>query len=198
MKKDKIDKKDLWKRFIGFAENTNDLGPRWIHESYKEFIKYFESIPKNEKISKQQFIIGSYFTYGWMPTMLKLGSNIKSAIEAVNLARESRNIISQKEFQAIAYIINGSVVGASKLLHFVNPKKYAIWDSRVYRFIFQEEAYQYRLEAPDLYHEYLNSLKFIIEKREFLEIKNKVDETVGYEVTEMRACELIMFSNGKK
>ena len=39
--------------------------------SYKEFIAYFKNI---ETINLHNFIIGSHFVYGWMPTILNIQS----------------------------------------------------------------------------------------------------------------------------
>lgn len=129
--------------------------------------------------------------------MLRLGKDVSAAIQAVNKARSLPQPIKEEEFLTIASVINGSVVGASKLLHFICPVKYAIWDSRVYRFIFEEEPYQYRLEAPLIYREYLNALRVIVSSSSFARTKDAVEKAVGYRVTDLRACELIMFANGK-
>lgn len=193
----KIDVAKLQKRFFKAANKTSDFGPSWVHASYKEFVGYFRSIPKEKPLTDHNFIVGAYFSYGWMPTMLRLGENVSAAIKVVNKARSLAQPINEEEFLTIASIINGSVVGASKLLHFIRPDKYAIWDSRVYRFIFQEEPYQYRLEAPQVYQEYLNALRVIAKSRSFAGTKDAVEKAVGYQVTGLRACELIMFANGK-
>ena len=193
----KIDVAKLERRFFEAANTTSDIGPSWVHTSYREFVDYFQRIPSGEPLTFHNFIVGAYFSYGWMPTMLRLGENVSAAIQAVNKARSLAQPISEEEFLTIASVINGSVVGASKLLHFICPDKYAIWDSRVYRFIFEEEPYQYRLEAPQIYREYLNALRVIVSSSFFAGTKDAAEKAVGYPVTVLRACELIMFANGK-
>jgi len=194
---EKIDVESLKQRFFKVVNTTSDFGPAWVHASYKEFVRYFRSIPTEKPLTGHNVIVGAYFSYGWMPTMLRLGDNVSAALKAINKARSSPQEISEEEFLTIASLINGSVVGASKLLHFISPGKYAIWDSRVYRFIFQEEPYQYRLEAPQLYQEYLNALRVIARSKSFAGTKDAVEKVVGYQVTDLRACELTMFANGK-
>jgi hypothetical protein len=54
---------------------------------------------------------------------------------------------------------NNSLVGTSKLLHFIHPKQYAIWDSWVFRFLNNEEPHKYKLEKPKTYLEYLRKLE---------------------------------------
>jgi hypothetical protein len=89
------------------------------------------------------------------------------------------------------------VVGASKLLHFISPNKYAIWDSRVYRYLHQKTPYPHRLRAPNAYWDYLNFLNVLAEDSRFEAFWWKVVAAVGYAVTDKRACELLMFSKGE-
>ena len=49
------------------------------------------------------------------------------------------------EIDALAGLVNNSVVGASKLLHFVAPQTYAIWDSKVYAFVHERRPHHYRV-----------------------------------------------------
>lgn len=188
----------LERRFFKAANKTSDFGPSWVHASYKEFVGYFRSVPKKKTLTAHNFIVGAYFSYGWMPTMLRLGDNISAALKAINKARSSTRDISEKEFLEIAAVINGSVVGASKLLHFICPNKYAIWDSRVYRFIFKEEPSTHRLSKPRVYQDYLDALRVLTTNSSFQRAKDAVVQAVGYRMSYLRACELIMFANGKK
>lgn len=101
--------------------------------SYNEFIKYFDEI--NSEIKLHHLIISSHFVYGWMPTILKFkNTNIKEVLIYLNKAR-SNHLLSEKELLEIKACVNNSMVGTSKLLHFINPQIYAIWDSRVLRYI---------------------------------------------------------------
>lgn len=193
----KIDVASLKQRFFEAADRTSDFGPSWVHASYREFVGYFSSIPNEKPLTDHNFIIGAYFSYGWMPTMLRLGENVSAAIQVVNKARSLPQPINEEEFLTIASVINGSVVGASKLLHFICPDNYAIWDSRVYRFIFKEEPSTHRLSKPHAYQEYLDALRVLTKSSSFQRAKVSVVKAVGYRITDLRACELIMFANGK-
>lgn len=194
----KINVASLERRFFKAAKKPSEFGPSWVHTSYKEFVGYFRSIPKKKPLTHHKFIVGAYFSYGWMPTMLRLGDNISAALKAINKARSSTRDISEKEFLEIAAVINRSVVGASKLLHFICPNKYAIWDSRVYRFIFKEEPSTHRLSKPRAYQDYLDALRVLTKNSAFQRAKVSVVKAVGYRITDLRACELVMFANGKK
>ncbi len=181
-------------RFYRDAETASSFGEKWIHLSYKEFVEFFGS---KKELTPHDLVIGAYFTYGWMPTMLELKGDIGALTAIANKSRRKEGI-SRDEFSRFACAINGSVVGASKLLHFICPEKHAIWDSRVYRYLHQEAPYQYRLEAPDAYWDYLAFLDALVTDSRFKAFKLKVDNAVGYPVTDKRACELLMFTKGKK
>jgi hypothetical protein len=180
-------------RFYRDAEIASCFGERWTHVSYKEFLEFFAS---KEEFTAHDLVIGAYFTYGWMPTMLELRGDINEVTAIANKSRRER--ISKSEFSQLAEAINGSVVGASKLLHFINPRDYAIWDSRVYRYLHQEAPHQYRLVAPNAYWEYLAFLNVLAEDSRFTPFRIKVVSAIGYPVTDKRVCELLMFIKGEK
>ena len=180
--------------FYRDAETTTSFGEDWIHLSYKEFLAFFSS---KKELTPHDLVIGAYFTYGWMPTMLELKGDINEVAAIANKARKKEGI-SRADFSRLADAINGSVVGASKLLHFICPEDHAIWDSRVYRYLHQEAPWQHRLEAPNAYWDYLSFLAALATDSRFKAFKMKVNGAVGYTVTDKRACELLMFTKGKK
>lgn len=99
-------------------ENKSDL------VSYPEFIKYFSSI---NKINKHNLIIGINFTYGWMPTIFdfktnEIYKNIDLAVEILNRAKNGSNL-KINDYEHLKRLLNNSLVGTTKLLHFINPEK---------------------------------------------------------------------------
>ena len=118
--------------------------------SYREFIDYFKNL---EKIEFHNFIIATHFVYGWMPKILQLRNlpeennfmNLCSTLLSTLNKIKRRLEISDTELNILVTVINNSIVGVSKLLHFINPEDYAIWDSNVYRYIYEEEPYNYRV-----------------------------------------------------
>jgi hypothetical protein len=66
--------------------------------------------------------------------------------------------------------INNSLVGLSKLLHFINPVVYAIWDSRIYRNTTDKKS-SYGIGNTQLYLNYLSKLNEIESHVDFDEIK---------------------------
>lgn len=162
--------------------------------SYKEFIAYFAALPE---ITEHNFIIGAHFTYGWMPTIIDLRlncSNRELALQLLNDAKKGR-ILNKQDFELLANIINNSLVGTSKLLHFIRPDKYAIWDSRVYWFIHKETPHHHRVNNTNNYIEYLKVCAAIKVLPEFNVIHNNINLKMGYEVTSFRAIEFIMYNS---
>jgi hypothetical protein len=181
-------------KFFADASGLNDFGPSWIHNSYKEFVEFFKT---DGEITKHKFIIGAYFTYGWMPTMLNLEDDLSAAVKVANKAKNGE-LIPDEEMESLACAVNGSFVGASKLLHFINPHVYSIWDSRVYRYLYDEPPYQYRLESMKKYREYLSLVKKIEKDTRCNQLVDNVSSSIGYKISSNRAAELVMYLKGGK
>jgi len=159
------------------------------HKSYIHFVNYFSV--RNE-LSEADLIIGSNFTYGWMPTILNYKSNqFLKAVEILNNAKKTERI-SNNELVILKKLINNSLVGASKLLHFINPKVYAIWDSRVCNFL-TGKSYPQKVENIDRYWSYLDLCKRTTLHPRFQEIHKSFIDRIGYEVSPNRTVEQIMF-----
>jgi hypothetical protein len=94
--------------------------------------------------------------------------------------------------------VNGSFVGASKLLHFINPDLYSIWDSRVYRYLYEEPPYQYRLESISKHREYLSLVKKIEKDTRCNQLVDNVSSSIGYKISSNRTAELVMYLKGGK
>jgi hypothetical protein len=78
-----------------------------------------------------------HMVYGWMPTMLRPIPN-HSPFQRDELLRclvavRDGNFLGSDDLTIVENFANRSIVGASKLLHVLNPENYAIWDSRVAR-----------------------------------------------------------------
>lgn len=162
---------------------------------YQDFVQYFANL---KEISEHNAKIGISFTYSWMPTILKKLdlSKLKSATEVLNRAKEGKNL-SSKDLDVLKSCFNNSLVGSSKLLHFINPEKFAIWDSRVYRYLFNQEPYA-KVNNNDNYLTYLDFCEQLTQRNEMRKLQEIVTKKVGYPITKMRALELVFFYNGEK
>lgn len=184
----------LTDRFFADVDNIKQMNDPSTHLSYREFLAFFQ---QKAILAEHDVVIGAYFTYGWMPTILKkLSEPLQAVVEIANLVKSSQQI-TDAQFKQVASAINGSVVGASKFLHFINPETHAIWDSRVFRYLHQKEPYPERLVAPGAYWNYLRCLDAVARDQRFQKAKTLVETVVGYTVTNKRAAELVMYHNGK-
>lgn len=159
--------------------------------SYPHFLNYFKNL---QAITLENLIIGISFTYSWMPTILKSIKleNSERALLILNEVKDGKRI-SEEQLALLKSVFNNSLVGTSKLLHFINPKKYAIWDSRVFRFLNNEEPHKYKLEKPKTYIEYLGFIENLGKETTFESFYKLMKQKVGYEITEYRSLELAFF-----
>jgi hypothetical protein len=172
------------------SDNAEDS----YNKAYYHFIKYFEN--KN-KLTEHDLVVGANFTYGWMPTILNFKSNdFDCAIAILNQAKGTERI-SDDQIMTLKKLINNSLVGVSKLLHFINPNVYAIWDSRVCNFL-TGTSHKYKVEKVDLFWSYLDLCKKVYTDPRFQTIHEKYKEKIGFEITPMRTIEQIMFISSKK
>lgn len=161
--------------------------------SYREFIEYFRSI---NIITKHNLIIGINFTYGWMPIIFEFcSSKFDESLEILNNAKKG-TIPKIKELKILRGLFNNSLVGSSKLLHFINPEIFAIWDSRVYRYLTGNESYDYRINDYEAYLSYLAFCNCLTNLPEYEVIHNSIIKIIGYSMAEFRTAELIMYSAG--
>lgn len=159
--------------------------------SYPHFLNYFLN---KETINLENLIIGISFTYSWMPTILK-SIKLENSEKILSILNEVKNgqRINEEQLGTLKSTFNNSLVGTSKLLHFINPKQYAIWDSRVFRFLNNEEPHKYKLEKPKTYLEYLDFIENLKNENAFDTFYNLMKRKVGYEISEYRALELAFF-----
>lgn len=163
--------------------------------SYPYFLNYFQNL---ESINLENLVIGISFTYSWMPTILK-ALNLKNTEEVLFILNEVKKgkLIDEQQLTTLKTTFNNSLVGTSKLLHFINPKQYAIWDSRVFRFLNDVEPHKYRLEKPRAYIEYLNLIEELKNEKAFTAFFELMKQKVGYDITEYRALELAFFKGSQ-
>lgn len=164
--------------------------------SYGAFIRYFNE--KHGTLNEDDLIIGIHMVYGWMPTIFEFKhSRLGEAVDIIN-AVKLRRPIGAEELGVLKALLNNSIVGTSKLLHFINPEDYAIWDSRVYRFLSGKVNVDHvRVNQVSLYLLYLQRLRTLAAEPEFLSLVfAPLMERLGVSVTPLRALELVLYVAG--
>jgi hypothetical protein len=164
--------------------------------SYPHILSYFAS---RGPLDVTDFVRGAHLVYGWMPTALDLyphppNLTLAHAASILETAR-TQGTIPDENLSALASVVNNSLVGTSKLLHFVRPDVFPMWDGRVYRYVFEEEPHPYRVNKIAKFREFVRRVNAIRSDERFGEFYASVKLKVGYEVSEPRAVELIMFLN---
>ena len=178
-----------------------DVSPRDLEPgklAYPEFLRFFRQL---QHIDRHDFVIGAHFAYGWMPRMLNLRpERLAEAIRALNRAKAGE-VMSADDLAAVKAVINGSMVGASKVLHFVNPDVYPIWDSNVAAFVRFVEHRRRPPEAVLTYMTYLGRCHEIVRDRSFTRLHASINAKLhynGFTVSRLRALELVLWVGGKK
>jgi hypothetical protein len=164
--------------------------------SYPHLLGYFAG---KTTFDEADIVRGAHMVYGWMPTVLELHpeppSRDLAAGAAILTKAKSTGILSDREIALLAALINNSLVGASKLLHFVAADHFAIWDSKIYAFVFQQKPHNYRVNDVVKYRRYLSMLSSVRRDSRFGAFHASVNRKIGYEVSPLRAIELVMFLN---
>lgn len=161
-------------------------------EMYEYYINFFK---EKEILTKNDVVIGVGFTYSWMPTILKKLnlSKLDKVTSILNNVKQGVEI-SDYDFLILKEFSNNSLVGASKLLHFINPEEYAIWDSRVFKFLNNNEAaHKYKLEKVNVYREYLSYLSNLKTSGYLNEVVATLKAKIDYSISDYRALELLFF-----
>jgi hypothetical protein len=141
-------------------------------------------------------IIGINFTYGWMPTIFEFRSDtFTEAVKILNLVKQGV-MLKESQLTLLTSLYNNSLVGTTKLLHFINPKQYAIWDSRVHRYYTNEEPHQYRVGNCKKYLHYLIFCNSVTKSEKYKTIHESVCKHLGYRVSKLRSIELLMYLQG--
>ena len=163
------------------------------NHSYQEFVKFFKKNP----IDEHSLILGCYFTYGWMPTILKNfdGTLIDhSIIASLNGVKDGKKLDSES-LKTLKTIVNNSIIGASKLLHFINPKLYPIWDSRVCNFIYNKKYHDF-VNNISTYKKYVSKVEELLLDKKIIkmckDVRSKLKDH-DHKLTNIRVIELIMF-----
>ncbi|WP_370391080.1 hypothetical protein [uncultured Winogradskyella sp.] len=164
-------------------------------ETYPEFLKYFENINAGD-INEHNLVIASHFVYGWMPTIIHLNLEQKDQVLSLLNTVKNGHFLTVNELEILKKSVNNSLVGLSKLLHFINPKDYAIWDSRIFRYLTEKKS-SYGIDKPQLYLEYLNGIKNISENKNYGKLHDLISRNFKYDIYPTRAIEITMFETDR-
>ena len=172
------------------------------HRSYRDMLALFAG----QTITPRLLIQGAHMVYGWMPTILELDPADLEAIGRLltQLRDEEDRMLTGQEWLQIKKAVNNSLVGASKLAHFVAPDRVAIWDSNIVSFLVEgwaslkPAALQSRANRLPALLAYQAAVRDERNTRTAKEIQSQVSKQLEYQVSQLRAMELLMFHSGQK
>lgn len=135
--------------------------------------------------------------YGWMPTILKnwdfKNFNVNQPIfsaRSLSTVEDARMFLSQIDPVSP---INKSWIGLSKLLHFLNPELFPIWDSRIAKHFGLNWPSQFNRQ--DIYISYFDFVHETLaqEPRNVAVVAQHIEKDHSYRPTNVRCLELLLF-----
>ena len=136
-----------------------DLRGHTYISTYPDLINFSSSMNSG---NAQEFRQLAMMVYGWMPRVLRIDNSYTAqAIKAIDDARQAT--LSTYQSVCVKDIANclHSVVGASKILHFVNPTIFPIWDSKIQAFRCLPNG-NYDMSNVSKYFDYVRDVHSII------------------------------------
>ena len=137
--------------------------------------------------------------YSWMPRVLRIDyGEVKETIEILNKVKIRRiKILREEQFHRIKSVVNNSMVGTSKLLHFIDPDKYPIWDSKVASHFLGGKS-PYQIGKVNNYIHYVkickNAIRNPMFEKSYKKVKNVLENAeLFHDISKMRAIELMLF-----
>ncbi len=167
------------------------------NKSYPDMCALFQGVA----ITPRPLVQGAHMVYGWMPTILELD---RRELQAVVADLNALQGIDDRELTKDAWIrlrkvVNNSLVGASKLGHFVAPSRVAIWDSRIIEHLVTgvakttAAALQSRAGQLEGFLAYQRAMRNARNSVHAMQFNQVVSQQLGYRVSDLRAIELLMF-----
>jgi hypothetical protein len=163
----------------------------YLH-SYRPILDYFSSI---EAFSAATFILGVTIVYGWMPTIMRLkAANFDECAQILNKVKAG-DIIDVSALETLKRMVGNSMVGTSKLLHFVRPTIYPIWDRKICGIITEKKTYGQGHNDCLVYAAYMEKLMALSEERKVLELAKYYRLSRDYlaSFTNIRIIEMMLY-----
>jgi len=130
--------------------------------------------------------------YGLMPTVMNLRrGDMEPFLAPLNALRDTGQRLTVGELDGLKALVNNSIVGTSKLLHFLAPETYPIWDSRINRFLNGEPRPE--TNSVPRFRDYLADFDRLRVDADFERLRASIENKLGYPVSAARAFELIMY-----
>ena len=168
-------------------------------EGLDDFQAIIRVVARRDVLDWDELISIIHMVYGWMPTMLRPTvehSELEKdcLIKSLKVVKQG-GFLNSTQLSWVQRFSNRSIVGASKMLHVLNPTNYVIWDSRVAEVFMWQGVTQATYSTLERYVEYLETLRewvqnpLVVEQcTEIRKLKNELTDT-----SDLRIIELVLF-----
>ncbi len=150
-------------------------------------------------------------TYGWMPRIPRLDfSEEANSIECSNLKEnvgflssfnhKSKDDVylilskSDSDIEKLKKFVDNSLTAVSKILHFIRPEDFLIWDSKIRKTLGISESYRNNIKK---YREYISAFKSLRKEYESKDrmkrILEEAKEIFQYNISFARLIELALY-----
>ena len=168
-------------------------------EGLDDFQAIIRVVARRNVLDWDEVVSIIHMVYGWMPTMLrptvKHSESEKDRLIKVLKVVKQGGFLNSTQLSWVQRFSNRSIVGASKMLHALNPTNYVIWDSRVAEVFMWQGVTQATYSTLERYVEYLETLRewvknpLVVEQcSEIRKLKSELTDA-----SDLRIIELVLF-----
>lgn len=182
--------------------------------SYPKILAHFSEFAsdKYSPSHKEALLIqGILMTYGWMPRIPRLDfneeansidcSNLKENVGFLSsLNHKSKDDVylilskSDSDIEKLKKFVDNSLTAVSKILHFIRPEDFLIWDSKIRKTLGISESYRNNIKK---YREYISAFKSLRKEYESKDrikrILEEAKEIFQYNISFARLIELALY-----
>ena len=171
---------------------TNTIAERRIYTYLSTYPNIRATVASFNRITIDELSATIAMTYGLMPTAMNLRhGDLEPFLAPLNALRDNGQRLTVDELDRLRSLVNNSIVGTSKLLHFLAPQIYPIWDSRINRFLNGEPLPE--TNSVSRYRDYLADFDRLRIDAQFELLRLSLENKLGYQISAARAVELIMY-----
>jgi len=177
----------------------NSIKSDLYSEAYLSLDQLFPNI---QKTHWDGAVVALHIVYGWMPTIPKLktyqhwhAADKNRLVDILQLAQRGMSL-SRDDLLHLKVFSNNSIVGGSKILHFVSPKLFPIWDTRVARaFYNRKKVYAQQVNDIDCYLNYRDVLLSWMKNAQVCKQLSLIRGLAPFlkNVADLRMIELVLF-----
>lgn len=175
-------------KLLHYAHSVPDFKSDSILQNYWKLLKHSaRSIEFQDELT---ICALAHMAYGWMPTILKKYRSPQNVLLFWN--EVNRGSIDVSFLNSVKTSINNSIIGGSKLLHFINPNEYAIFDKKVYTAITGHKNYIQTNNCSN-YSTYILKLRELINDAAELKMYLINEKSIPEDTSTLRCMEMCLF-----